>query len=210
MSSIRRTKLLASLVLLAGCAVGAPPTPQRLVSVGAIINSALCGIVAAHKNGPAGATLNNQTVSLELELKIVSCESGGVSLGGSANNSCASSSGAGGGGGGKGGSGSTASTGVLSFSGFGLTPSLSLGANSGWTVDTFTTLTIQMPAMPSAYKTDVTQCCQAKLIKEEGDQFGFVRWLGDTLPGIASASQLSLSGNPATALSLEYEVVPVI
>jgi hypothetical protein len=211
MPSIRRANLFASLVLLTGCAVGPPPTPQNLVSVGSIIMSSLCGMVAAHKNGPAGATLNNQSVSLELELKIASCESGGVSLGGSANSSCGSSSGGGsgsGGGGsgtGKSGSGSTASTGVLSFSGLGLTPSLSLGANSGWTVDTFTTLTIQMPPKPNSYDPDVAQYCQAKLVKEGGDQFGFVRWLGDTLPGIASASQLSIAGNPSKALSLEYE-----
>jgi hypothetical protein len=186
--------------LLGGCGAIIPPQPQNLVSAGAILNSTLCGLVAAHKNAPAGALFNNQQANVQLELKIVNSGGGGINVGAGGGGA----GGAGGSGSSSGGSkgtaktgstqtgGTSASTGVLSYSGFSLAPSLSLGASSGWTVDTTTSLVINMPSSPDGYKPDVAQFCSGKLAGEDGDRFGMVRYLADTLPGLADLSDLSL------------------
>jgi hypothetical protein len=68
-----------SAFLLFGC-TSSPPLPQQLISVGAVMNSLMCGVVKAHQEHPA--LLNSQTASVALELKIVNSSSAGVSVGG--------------------------------------------------------------------------------------------------------------------------------
>ena len=79
---------------------------------------------------PAGALFNGQQVSVQLELKIVNSGGGGISVGGGGSGAA---SGANKSAGKTGTGGTSASTGVLSYSGFSLAPSLSLGASAGWT-----------------------------------------------------------------------------
>src|SRR5271163_4583806 len=202
-----------SLALLGGCA-SAPPQPQNLVSAGAILNSTLCGLVAAHQNAPAGALFNGQQVNVQLELKIVNTGGAGVAIGGGGGGSTGGSSAGTSGSGGSKATGKTetggtsASTGVLSYSGLSLVPSLSLGTTRGRTVDTTTTLVINMPSSPSGYQPDVTNFCAGRLAGENRDRFGMVRYLADTLPGLANLSQISLLRPDAKLnpqpISLEY------
>jgi hypothetical protein len=103
--------------------------------------------------------------------------------------------------------GTSASTGVLAYSGFSLAPSLSLGANGGWTVDTTTSLILNLPPSSDDYKPDVNKYCRDRLDGENDDRFGMVRYLADTLPGTAQLSQLSLlqpDKNNKNPISLEY------
>ena len=83
---------------LAACAMS-PPLPQQLVSVGAVMNSLMCGMVKAHQNPEAARFLNGQRASVTLELKIVNSSTAGISIGGGGGGGGAS------GGGGKGGKG---------------------------------------------------------------------------------------------------------
>lgn len=153
---------------------------------------------------PAGALFNGQQVSVQLELKIVNSGGGGISVGGGGSGAA---SGANKSAGKTGTGGTSASTGVLSYSGFSLAPSLSLGASAGWTVDTTTGLNINMPSSPDGYQPDVAKFCAGKLAGENGDRFGMVRYLADTLPGLANLSDISLlkpSTTNKTPISLAY------
>ena len=190
-----RSNIVWLLVLpLCACAVS-PPLPQQLVSVGAVMNSLMCGMVKAHQNPEAARFLNGQRASVSLELKIVNSSTAGISVGGG---------GGGGGGGsgkssGKGGGGGGSSNSVIAFQGLSLTPSLTASFTQGWTVDTTTNVTFAFPDNPSLD----ANICQAKEDLEDLDQFGFSRWLGDTLSGLAKVSDIS--GSPIPAPKLSYD-----
>jgi hypothetical protein len=190
--------------LLLSCTT-TPPLPQQLVSVGAVMNSLMCGLVKAHQAYPKA--LNNQSASVALELKIVNSAAIGVSVGagggtggagpGGANTGSAST-------GSSTGSKSSASaasahsaspastTSVIAWQGLSLTPSLSASYTEGWTVDTTTTLVFMFPSDPSKD----TNICTGKEDAEDLDQFGFSRWLADTLSGVASISDVTAGGTP--------------
>jgi hypothetical protein len=188
--------------LLLSCTT-APPLPQQLVSVGAVMNSLMCGLVKAH--GAYPKALNNQSASVALELKIVNSAAIGVSVG-------AGGGAPGAGTGSTGGTGTGSSTGtkssasaasahsaspagatsVIAWQGLSLTPSLSASYTEGWTVDTTTTLVFTFPSDPSKD----TNICTEKEDEEDLDQFGFSRWLADTLSGVASISDVTAGGTP--------------
>ena len=124
--------------LLLSC-VTTPPLPQQLVSVGAVMNSLMCGLVKAHKAYPK--VLDKQSASVALELKIVNSAAIGVSVGAGGGTGGASTGGTGTGsstGGKSSASAATAhsaspagGTSDIVWQGFSLTPSLSATYTEG-------------------------------------------------------------------------------
>jgi hypothetical protein len=100
-----------------------PPRPQELVSAGAIMNSLMCGMVMVHQNKAAGSLLSGKKAVVNLELKIVSSENLGLSVGGSGAK-------------------------VVGWQGVSLVPTFGTTYSQGWTVDTNTTLTFEFPNDP--------------------------------------------------------------
>jgi hypothetical protein len=202
------------LLCLAGCTIS-PPLPQQLVSVGAVMNSLMCGMVKAHQDPRSGPLLNGKQASVALELKIVSSANVGVSVGqggpgqgfgGGPGQGFGGGGGQGfGGGGGRGfgggaGQAITSTTSVIAWQGLSLTPQLSATYTQGWTVDTTTTLTFNFPSSPTLDNKDV---CSAREMQEDSDQFGFSRWLSDTLSSLVSVSDISTTSTPDRKLSYD-------
>jgi hypothetical protein len=204
------------LLCLAGCSVS-PPLPQQLVSVGAVMNSLMCGMVKAHQDPTSGPLLNGKQASVALELKIVSSANVGLSVGdagsgrsigqnsgGGSGQSLGGGSGPGIGQGSGGGSGRgapiTSTTSVIAWQGLSLAPSLGATYYQGWTVDTTTTLTFNFPSSPTLDNKDV---CSSREMQEDLDQFGFSRWLSDTLSSLVSVSDISTKSTPDRKLSYD-------
>jgi hypothetical protein len=202
------------LLCLAGCAVS-PPLPQQLVSVGAVMNSLMCGMVKAHQNPTSGPLLNGKQASVALELKIVSSANVGVSVGeagssrsigdNSGGGSGPSSGGSSGRGSGLGGSSGqnapiTSTTSVIAWQGLSLAPSFGATYTQGWTVDTTTTVTFNFPSSPTL---DNKEVCSSREMQEDADQFGFSRWLSDTLSSLVSVSDISTTSIPDRKLSYD-------
>jgi hypothetical protein len=203
------------LLCLAGCSVS-PPLPQQLVSVGAVMNSLMCGMVKAHQDPTSGPLLNGKQATVALELKIVSSANVGLSVGDAGSGRSGQNSGGGSGqslGGGSGpgigqgsGGGSgrgapiTSTTNVIAWQGLSLAPSLGATYTQGWTVDTTTTLTFNFPSSPTLDNKDV---CSSREMQEDLDQFGFSRWLSDTLSSLVSVSDISTKSNPDRKLSYD-------
>lgn len=176
-----------------GC-TGSPPSPQQLVSVGAVMNSLMCGMVKAHKDPQSGPLLDGKQASVALELKIVNSSSAGLTVGSGGGSGSSSGSGS------KPGGGSpSASTSVIAWQGFSFGPSFGATYTEGWTVDTTTTVTFSFPSSP---KEDNISVCKTKA-GEDSDQFGFSRWLAETLGSLVTVSDISRTGIPDKKLSYD-------
>jgi hypothetical protein len=200
------------LLCLAGCTVS-PPMPQQLVSVGAVMNSLMCGMVKAHQDPTSGPLLSGKQASVALELKIVSSANVGISVGEGGAGQGGGGAGQGGGGAGQGGGGAgqggggagrgapiTSTTSVIAWQGLSLAPQLSATYTQGWTVDTTTTLTFNFPSSPTL---DNKEVCSSREMQEDLDQFGFSRWLSDTLSSLVSVSDISTKSTPDRKLSYD-------
>lgn len=167
----RATGCAGVFLCLIVCACGfTPPQPAETIPVAAVINAIVCGLSSAvqqetieHANDPSRPELlKGQVATVFLDLKIVDSTTLAANVGGSG----------------------TSNSGIISFSGGTLLPSLIASDAVTWTADS----TINLPYTLDSFNPAV---CKAAELDSQTDRYGFSRWLSDTLSSMSRVADIS-------------------